>query len=135
LLLAVVSANTIWNSIDSSSYANIDEAVVKEMMFNLTLDFDTQTLSGCVTHLLNKKDDKVQIISFDSKNLVVTRAQYRGSSRLDLWRGTTFNVTDPDPVLGSAVSVNISSHYSTDEDIYIRLYYTVSPSSEAVLWL
>jgi len=85
--------------------------------------------------LLNKKDDKVQIISFDSKNLVVTRVQYRGSSRLDLWRGTTFNVTDPDPVLGSAVSVNISSHYSTDEDIYIRLYYTVSPSSEAVLWL
>ena len=58
---------------DSSSYANIDEAVVKEMMFNLTLDFDSQTLSGSVTHLLNKKDPEVKIVVFDSKNLNVTR--------------------------------------------------------------
>ena len=104
-------------------------------MFNLTLDFDEQTLSGTVTHLLNKKDLKVQIVSFDAKNLNITRVQYKGSDKIDLWRGTTFNVTEPDPVLGSAVSVNVSSHYSTDDDIYIRFHYSVLPTSEAVLWL
>ncbi len=60
------------NSIDSSSYGNIEEIRTEHLHLNLTVDFTTESFTGYAVHELQALKDGVQGVYFDVVGMTVS---------------------------------------------------------------
>ena len=63
-ILSVVEA--IGNSIDPSTYANIQDIKTNHLALDLEVNFDNNTLKGTATHYMEVVSDNVQFVWFDA---------------------------------------------------------------------
>ena len=57
VLSMVTSTSTIGNSIDSSTYGNIDEIRTQHLALDLEINFDNKTFKGTATHTMMFQGD------------------------------------------------------------------------------
>ena len=108
---------------DPHSFAKPDEAVVKHLDIDITVDFDKKTISGTATCKIENKNNATQVI-FDTHDLTIEKVT------LDSGSPATFKLGDDVKYLGRALTVNI-----TPQTKSVSISYSSSPSAEAVQWL
>ncbi len=110
--------------LDTHSHARPDEAMTKHLNLQLKVDFDQKVLSGFAQYEIENHGAK-QII-LDARGLNIERVTL-GSEETP----TTFQLSEPDPILGSALSIEIQP-----ETKLLTVYYqTTAEGADAVDWL
>ena len=74
--LFISSSQSIGNSIDSSSYANIDEVFTEHIALDFEVDFVSKTFNGNVVLSMLTVTDEVSSVFLDSAGLDVHKVDY-----------------------------------------------------------
>ena len=112
---------------DQFTYANYQEVVVKHADLDLDVDFDRKVLDGHVTLNFERLKPGAQTLTLDTKDLVIKGAAL---PQEDSWVLAEYTMSDPDPVLGSAMTIEVGAD-STE----LRIFYETSPKAEGLQWL
>ncbi len=108
---------------DPHTYARNENAVIEHMDLELLVDFKTKKLKGVVKYtILNNKSDKLIL---DSKDLDILKI-YVGNEQ----RETGYTLSDPDPILGSALEIQIAPLTKI-----VEIHYETKAESAALQWL
>lgn len=108
---------------DPHSFAKPNEAVVKHLDLDITVDFDKKIISGKAICEIENRNNAHQII-LDTHDLTIEKVT------LDNDAPATFSLGDDIKFLGRALTVNCKS-----ETKYISIYYHTSPEAAALQWL
>jgi len=108
---------------DIHSFARPDEAVVRHLTLDLTVDFQRQRLSGSATLQIETRDDARELV-LDTNGLTIDRVVLGDGSE------ATFALGDPKPFLGRALTIRIKPETKS-----VRIDYASSPDAAAVQWL
>jgi len=112
---------------DQFTYANYQDVVVKHAALDLDVDFDRKVLDGFVTLEFERLKPDAQILTLDTKDLTIKTVAMQME---DSWVLAEYTLSNPDPVLGSALTVEIGT-----EATELRVYYETSPKAEGLQWL
>ena len=112
---------------DQFTYANYQEVVVKHAALELDVNFDRKVLDGHVTLSFERLDPGAQTLTLDTKDLTIKGVALPME---DSWALAEYTMSDPDPVLGSAMTIDVGAD-STE----VRIFYETSPTAEGLQWL
>ena len=133
LVIGVLSVvNAMGNSIDSSTYGNIEEVRTRHLELDLMVDFDTKTFSGNATHHLEVVSDNVQYAWFDTVGIDLHNVTAPVD---DTYMQLHFNVSTPNDKLGQAVRVELPDVSMKGTLYNITFHYTTNDKSTAVSWM
>ena len=107
---------------DPHSFARPDEAVVKHLDLNLTVDFDKKILSGTATCDIEVKDNVNQII-LDTNGLNIKNVTIDG-------KPAQFKVGEEVKFIGRPLTINCKSGNSK-----LSIEYSTTPGAAALQWL
>ncbi len=107
---------------DIHSFARPDEAVVKHLALDLTVDFTRHQLSGSATLQIEHRGARELVL--DSNGLSV------GSVTLDDGTRAKFSLGESQPYLGRALTIAIAPQTKS-----VKIDYQTSPDAAAVQWL
>ncbi|HEX5003615.1 MAG TPA: M1 family metallopeptidase [Bacteroidia bacterium] len=108
---------------DVHSYSRPEEAVVKHLSLNLTVDFNKKTLQGTATLAIDNRSGG-NVLMLDSRGLNIQTVVLDGT------KPTTFELGKADPILGQPLKINIEKATKT-----ITVTYSTSPEAAALQWL
>ncbi len=111
------------NTLDEHTLSNYTEVYTKHLHLDLEVDFDSKSISGMASHLIENVANTNKII-FDTKYLIID------SVTLNDGVSTQFELGDFDELLGTALTVFINE--STER---VNIYYQTTDKSEALDWL
>ena len=135
MVIGVLSVvNAIGNSIDSSTYGNIQEVKTNHLALDLEVNFDNKTFKGNATHHLEVVSDNVQYAWFDAVGLdvhYVTAPIDNNGTFMTLH----MNISTPNPNLGQAVRVELPEVAMKGAMYNITFHYTTNENSTAVSWM
>src|SRR4051794_5824957 len=106
---------------DIHSFSRPDEASIKHLALDLTVDFDRQQLSGTARLDLDNRGARELVL--DTNGLTVAKVTADGAP-------AAFTLGDPVKYLGQALTIGI-----TAETKSVSIDYTTSPDAAAVQWL
>lgn len=115
--------NSTMITIDTHSFSRTQEAVVKHLQLNLTVDFNTKQLIGFAELTIDNLTNTTEL-HLDSRDLTIT------SVTLDDGTKATFEVKSPVQFIGSEIIVQIKP-----ETKKVKINYSTSPNAAAVQWL
>jgi leukotriene-A4 hydrolase len=135
--LLISSCQSIGNSIDSSSYANIDEVITEHIALDFEVDFNRKTFNGNVVLSMLTVADDVSSVFLDSAGLDVHIVELLlpRKETFEGWSPLNFTVTTPNKFLGNAIEVQLPSVLPVNSSFSIRLHYTTNSKSTAINWL
>ncbi len=108
---------------DPHSHARPDEAVVKHIDLDLTVDFDHHILKGWAKLTIDNKTGTHRLI-LDSRRLTIERVV------LDDGKPTTFKLVPDTEFMGDALEIAIQPNTKT-----VTVYYQTAPDAPALQWL
>ncbi len=111
------------NVTDPHSFAKADEAVVKHLDLDITVDFDKKIISGKATLEIERHNNASQIV-LDTRKLKIEKVV------LDNNEPATFALGEEVKFLGRALTVNCKP-----ETKNISIFYQTSPDADALQWL
>ncbi len=109
---------------DVHSYAKPDEAVVRHLDLDLTVDFETQIIAGRASLTIEAADDAKQL-HLDTRDLDI-----QGVFLDDASEPTAFTLGDEVPLLGREMTIDIEP---TTKVVHVD--YATRPEASAVQWL
>lgn len=109
--------------VDHHTYAKPEEAVITHLDWDASVDFELETITGTATYSLTKNSHANEII-LDINGLVIDEVNDGFGNSL------SFEIGKDDPILGSALKIEISSTTTK-----IQIKYKTSPGAEALQWL
>lgn len=109
---------------DVHSFANSDDIEVSHLDLDLTVHFETKTLSGMATVTLTHKTKSKKLV-LDTRDLSIEKVTLDGSST-----PAQFTLGDEVQYLGRPLTIDITPATKT-----VSIYYTTSPSAPALQWL
>ncbi len=115
---------------DVHSYSRTDEIRVKHLHLDLTVDFPRKVLRGTATWTVERQNGcppNAPLI-LDTHDLRIELVEAGQNS--ELLRQTNFTLGDPDPVLGSALSIDLPTNAHV-----VRVTYETSPGASALQWV
>jgi leukotriene-A4 hydrolase len=118
---------------DPHSFSNPDEAVVKHLMLNLTVDFEKKILSGTAMLDVEMKNNARQII-LDTRDLNIEKVILRDGSE------AKFSLGSEVKYMGRSLTIEIPSAEkmkpaSALQPSAITIYYSTKPDAAALQWL
>ena len=110
---------------DRHSYAEPVLVRTTHLELELDLDFTAKVVEGSATHTLawSGSDDRLVL---DTRELTVLAVE---GSTTDGWEPLDFSLADPDPELGSALTIRTAQHKQ------IRVTYRTAPTATGLQWL
>ena len=110
---------------DRHSYAEPALVRTTHLELELDLDFTAKVVEGSATHTLawSGSDDRLVL---DTRELTVLAVE---GSTTDGWEPLDFSLADPDPELGSALTIRTAQHKQ------IRVTYRTAPTATGLQWL
>ena len=117
---------------DPYSYANLEQMRVRHAELNLTVDFASRILTGQVSLVVERLDDKTGELVLDTRGLDIRRVALNqsGAKLRDLpWR-----LGEADPILGAPLVVDVSTAGRRGR-FSITVDYSTRPGAEALQWL
>ena len=107
---------------DVHSFAQPDEAAVRHLALDLTVDFARQQLTGSATLQIENRGARELVL--DTNGLAIARVV------LDNGRNAKFSIGEPVKYLGRRLAIAIEPSTKS-----VRLDYATSPEAAAVQWL
>jgi len=112
------------NDKDVHSFANSDEVVVKHLVLDLSVNFESKTLSGKATLTLDHKK-KTNNLILDTRDLTIEKITLDEKET-----PAKFSLGEEVKFLGKPLTVTI-----TPKTKSVTIYYSTSPNAAALQWL
>lgn len=109
---------------DVHSRGNPAQCRVTHLVLDLAVDFDAKRLHGTATLSLERKDSSAPLI-LDTKGMTI-----EGVASAKLGKPLTFRLGEPDPILGSALTIDLPDGVDT-----VTIRYATGPNASALQWL
>jgi len=138
VVLALLSAyaQAIGNTIDPSTYANIEDAKTTHVDLDIEVDFDSQVFIGKVVHTMKTEVPNVKSIFFDAEGLTVSQAEFiTVHGGCQIWQNVAYVVSRPNDNLGDAIEVMLPHDAPPGLEFRVRLTYVTNNKTTAISWL
>ncbi len=126
--------------LDYHSFANVDQFRTTHIALDLRVDLEDQVISGVVTLELKRLDPRATQLVLDTKGLTINDVNQKATDVLGatdknqtIWVSRPFHLEKPDPILGSALVIELPPSRKPVESI--RIDYETLPSAGALQWL
>lgn len=138
--LALAVSGPIDPSFDYHSYANVDQFRLTHLDLDLRVDLEDQTIAGTASLELKRLDPRATQLVLDTKDLMILGVSQKATDVLGataknqtIWVSRPFHLEKPDPILGSALVIELPQTKKNTESI--RIEYETLPASSALQWL
>jgi leukotriene-A4 hydrolase len=135
-----IPVGTLDPTFDYHSYANVDQFRTTHLDLDLRVDLDDMTISGEVDLEFKRLDPRATQLVLDTKDLTIMDVSQKASDVIGataksqtLWVSRPFHMEKPDPILGSALVIELPPSKKATESI--RIEYETLPDSSALQWL
>ena len=125
---------------DYHSYANVDQFRATQLELEMRVDLQAQTITGVAGFEFKRLDPRATQLVLDSKGLMINDVRQKATDVLGataknqtIWVSRPFHLEKPDPILGSALVIELTPSKKTTETI--RIDYETTPASSALQWL
>jgi aminopeptidase N len=125
---------------DYHSYANVDQFRVTHLDLDLQVDLKRKTIAGVVELDMRRLDPRATQLVLDTKDLMILDVTQKATDVLGataksqaIWVSRPFRLQKPDPILGSALVIELTPSKRSTE--LIRINYETLPASSALQWL
>jgi leukotriene-A4 hydrolase len=125
---------------DYHSYANVDQFRVTHLELDLKVDLDDKTITGVAGLELKRVDPRATQVVLDTKNLMILDVMQKATDVLGatgknqtIWVSRPFHLEKADPILGSALVIELPLSRRGSESI--RITYETQADSAALQWL
>jgi leukotriene-A4 hydrolase len=125
---------------DEHSFANIDQFRVTHIDLDLRVDVQGKSISGTATLDFKRLDPRAAQLVLDTKDLMVTDVSQKATDVLGAtaksqtpWVSRPFHMGKPDPILGSALVIDLPQTRKTIESV--RIDYETLDTAAALQWL
>ena len=126
-------AGTAFAASDPHSYADTSQFVVRHVSLDLAADFTTHRLQGSATLTVERADPAARELHLDTRDLEI-----RSVERVDAQgqpHGLEFLLDDPDPILGSRLTIELPPGTGDSGSQRLRIVYRTSSEASALQWL
>ena len=135
-----VDLGAIDPNFDYHTYANVDQFRVTHLDLDLRVDIKSQDITGRASLDLKRLDPQATHLVLDTKDLMILDVTQKATDVLGataknqtIWVSRPFHLEKPDPILGSALVIDLPpSKRGTEE---IRIDYETLPAAAALQWL
>jgi aminopeptidase N len=138
--LALADSGPIDPGFDYHSYANVDEFRTTHLDLDLRVDFKFKTIAGTVTLQFKRLDPRSTQLILDTKDILILDVKQKATDVLGAtdknqapWVSRPFHLEKPDPILGSALVIDLPPSKKGTESITIN--YETTDKSAALQWL
>ncbi len=125
---------------DYHTYANVDQFRTTHLDLDLHVDFQFKNISGSVTLELKRLDPRSTQLVLDTKGLMILDVTQKANDVLGatdknqtIWVSRPFHLEKPDPILGSALVIDLPPSKKGTESI--KIDYETTEASTALQWL
>ena len=125
---------------DYHSYANVDQFKTTHVDLDLRVIFKFKQIAGSVTLELKRLDPRSTQLVLDTKDLMILDVTQKATDVLGataknqtLWVSRPFHLEKPDPILGSALVIDLPPSKKGTESI--KIDYETTDKSAALQWL
>ena len=125
---------------DYHTYANVDQFRTTHLDLDLRVDFQFRNISGSVTLELKRLDPRSTQLVLDTKGLMILDVTQKANDVLGataknqtIWVSRPFHLEKPDPILGSALVIDLPPSKKGTESI--KIDYETTDASSALQWL
>ena len=117
---------------DPSTFSNYSDIHSSHLHFELDFDFNTQIITGFVTHTLKRVNENCKEIIFDTRDLKI-HSVLLSSSQSPL----EYKLGDSSEALGTPLLISLPSSLSLqpEEEFKITIHYSTSKESVGIKWL
>jgi aminopeptidase N len=126
--------------LDYHSFANIDQFRVTHLELDLRVDLAGKVISGVAALEFKRLDPRATQIVLDTKDLMISDVSQKATDVLGataknqtIWVSRPFHLEKPDPMLGSALVIELPPSRKAVESI--RIDYETLPAAAALQWL
>ena len=126
--------------LDYHSFANVDQFRTTHLELDLRVDLEDKTISGTVELDLKRLDPRATQLILDTKDLTINDVTQKATDVMgaqaksdDIWVSRPFHLEKPDPILGSALVIELPQSHKPVE--IIRIDYDTVPTAAALQWL
>jgi leukotriene-A4 hydrolase len=126
--------------LDYHSFANVDQFRVTHLELDLRVDLEGKVISGTVALEFKRLDPRATQLVLDTKDLMINDVTQKAVDVLGataknqtIWVSRPFHLEKPDPILGSALVIELPPTRKTVESI--RIDYETLPTAAALQWL
>jgi leukotriene-A4 hydrolase len=137
---ACADAGPIDPGFDYHSYANVDQFRTTHLDLDLKVDFKFKTIAGSVTLELKRLDPRATQLVLDTRDLMILDVTQKSNDVLGATAknqtirvSRPFHLEKPDPILGSALVIELPPSRKGVESI--KIDYETLESSPALQWL
>jgi aminopeptidase N len=133
ILLATAVLGASAHAADPHSYAETDKFIVRHVALDLRADFDAHRLEGTAELTVEQVDPAAEALTLDSRDLEISTVQLvEASGRAKV---LAFKLADPDPILGSKLTIEFPHCCAASAQMRIRIAYRTSSEASALQWL
>jgi leukotriene-A4 hydrolase len=125
---------------DYHSYANVDEFRATHLELELRVDLEGKTITGVAGFEFKRLDPRATQLVLDTKELMINDVKQKATDVLGataknqtIWVSRPFHLEKPDPILGSALVIELPPSKKSIESI--RVDYETTTASSALQWL
>jgi aminopeptidase N len=126
--------------LDYHSYANVDQFRTTHIELDLRVDLEGKVISGGVGLELKRLDPRATQLVLDTKDLMINDVTQKSADVLGataknqtIWVSRPFHLEKPDPILGSALVIDLPPSRKPVESI--RIDYETLSTAAALQWL
>jgi aminopeptidase N len=126
--------------VDYHSYANVDQFKVTHLELDLRVDLDSKVIDGAVALEFKRLDPAATQLVLDTKDLTINDVSQKATDVLGatgkdqaIWVSRPFHQDKPDPILGSALVIELTPSHQAVQSI--RIEYQTQAGASALQWL
>jgi leukotriene-A4 hydrolase len=126
--------------LDYHSYANVDQFRATHLELDLRIDLEGKTMDGTVGIEFKRLDPRATQLILDTRDLSVNDVRQKSTDVLGataknqaIWVSRPFHLEKADPILGSALVIDLPPSRSQTE--FIQVDYETQPTAAALQWL
>ena len=126
--------------LDYHSFANADQFRTTHIALDLRIDLEGKVINGVVELELKRLDPRATQLVLDTKDLMISDVTQKSADVLGataknqiIWVSRPFRLEKPDPILGSALVIDLPPSRNPVESI--RIDYETLPTAAALQWL
>jgi aminopeptidase N len=126
--------------LDYHSFANVDQFRVTHVELDLRIDLEGKVISGVVALEFKRLDPRATQLVLDTKDLMINDVSQKATDVLGataknqtIFVSRPFHLEKPDPILGSALVIELPPSRKTVESL--RIDYETLPTAAALQWL
>lgn len=133
ILVATAAVTSMAHAADPHSYAETDKFVVRHVALDLGTDFEAHRLAGTAELTVEQLDPAADRLVLDTRDLEISAVhliEMSGRARV-----LAFKLAEPDPVLGSKLTIEFPHCCAATTQMRIRIAYRTSNEASALQWL